>query len=81
MPDDALVVEAIRALLAAGRFHGGGYPEVWAPPRFKGVRTSKRRVLRLMRAPSALGAAARRPVSHGPPRAHARRQDHHRAWG
>jgi putative transposase len=49
MPDDALV-GVIRALLAASPFHGEGYRKVWARLRFKGVRTSKRRVLRLMRA-------------------------------
>jgi len=48
LPDEALV-EAIRALLAAGPFHGEGYRKVWARLRFAGVRTSKRRVLRLMR--------------------------------
>jgi hypothetical protein len=48
MPDEALV-EAIRALLAASPFHGEGYRKIWARLRFAGVRTSKRRVLRLTR--------------------------------
>jgi putative transposase len=48
LPDDALATE-IRALLAAGPFHGEGYRKVWARLRFKGIRTSRRRVLRLMR--------------------------------
>jgi putative transposase len=64
MPDAALV-EAIRELLAASPFHGEGYRKVWARLRFAGIRTAKRRVLRLMRehgwlAPSRVG----RP--HGP---------------
>ena len=48
MPDAALV-EAIRALLAGSPFHGEGYRKIWARLRFAGIRTSKRRVLRLMR--------------------------------
>ena len=64
MPDEALVA-AIRKLLAASPFHGEGHRKVWARLRFAGIRTSKRRVLRLMRehdllAPSRVG----RP--HGP---------------
>jgi putative transposase len=67
LPDEALVT-TIRALLAASPFHGEGHRKVWARLRFAGIRTSKRRVLRLMRehdllAPSRVG----RP--HGP-RAH-----------
>ena len=48
MPDDELV-DAIRNLLAAGPFHGEGYRKIWARLRFAGIRTSKRRVLRLTR--------------------------------
>jgi putative transposase len=64
LPDEGLV-EAIRELLAASPFHGEGHRKVWARLRFAGIRTSKRRVLRLMRehdllAPSRVG----RP--HGP---------------
>jgi putative transposase len=67
MTDEALV-EAIRELLAASPFHGEGHRKVWARLRFAGIRSSRRRVLRLMRehgllAPSRVG----RP--HGP-RAH-----------
>jgi putative transposase len=59
MPDAALV-EAIRAVLAASPFHGEGHRKVWARLRIGGIRTSKRRVLRLMRenyllAPSRVG--------------------------
>jgi putative transposase len=64
MPDDELVA-AIRSLLAGGPFRGEGYRKIWARLRFAGIRTSKRRVLRLTRehglqAPSRVG----RP--HGP---------------
>ncbi len=47
MPDAALV-ERIRAVLCASPFHGEGHRKVWARLRFAGVRTSRRRVLRLM---------------------------------
>jgi len=60
MPDAALV-ERIRAVLCASPFHGEGHRKVWARLRFAGVRTSRRRVLRLMRehallAPSRVGS-------------------------
>ena len=64
MPDEALV-EAIRQLLAASPFHGEGYRKVWARLRFAGIRTSKRRVLRLMRAHDLL-APGRVGRPHGP---------------
>jgi putative transposase len=64
MPDEALV-DAIRKLLAASRFHGEGYRKVWARLRFAGIRTSKRRVLRLMRAHD-LPAPGRVGRPHGP---------------
>src|SRR5215213_4235087 len=67
MPDPALVDE-IRAVLTASPFHGEGHRKVWARLRHAGVRTSKRRVLRLMRehgllAPSRVGAP-RGPRGH-----------------
>jgi putative transposase len=67
MPDAALV-EAIRAVLAGSPFHGEGHRKVWARLRHGGVRTSKRRVLRLTRehgllAPSRVGAP-RGPRAH-----------------
>jgi putative transposase len=67
MPDADLVA-AIRAVLAASPFHGEGHRKVWARLRHAGVRTSKRRVLRLMGehdllAPSRCGAP-RGPRSH-----------------
>src|SRR5690349_23392736 len=67
MPDAALLA-AIRAVLAASPFHGEGHRKVWARLRHGGIRTSLRRVLRLMRqhdllAPSRVGAP-RGPRSH-----------------
>jgi putative transposase len=67
MPDAALL-DAIRAVLAASPFHGEGHRKVWARLRHGGVRTSKRRVLRLMRehdllAPSRVGSP-RGPRNH-----------------
>ena len=60
MPD-ADLLEAIRAVLAASPFHGEGHRKVWARLRHGGIRTSRRRVLRLMRehgllAPSRTGS-------------------------
>jgi putative transposase len=53
MLDEALVA-AIRGVLTASAFHGEGHRKVWARLRFAGVRTSRRRVLRLMREHSLL---------------------------
>jgi putative transposase len=70
MPDEALVA-AIRAVLAASPFHGEGHRKVWARLRHGGIRTSRRRVLRLMResdllAPSRAGRRAGRAAMTGP---------------
>jgi putative transposase len=62
MPD-AELVGAIRAVLAASPFHGEGHRKVWARLRHGGIRTSKRRVLRLMRENDLLA-----PSRTGPPR-------------
>lgn len=48
MTDSALVT-AIKRLLEISPFHGEGYRKVWARLRFEGIRSSRRRVLRLMR--------------------------------
>jgi putative transposase len=48
MSDEGLAGE-IRQLLQASPFHGEGYRKLWARLRFAGIRTSRRRVLRLMR--------------------------------
>ena len=67
MSDDALA-DRIRALLAASPFHGEGYRKVWARLRVSGVRTSPRRVLRVMREHALL--AHQRPGTPRGPRAH-----------
>ena len=64
MPDDELV-DAIHDLLAQGPFHGEGYRKIWARLRFAGIRTSKRRVLRLTRE-HGLQAPGRVGRPHGP---------------
>lgn len=48
LSDEALT-QKIREVLAASPFLGEGHRKVWARLRFAGVRTSKKRVLRLMR--------------------------------
>jgi transposase InsO family protein len=67
MPDAALLA-AIRGVLAASPFHGEGHRKVWARLRQAGLRTSKRRVLRLMREHDLLAPA--RVGSPRGPRAH-----------
>jgi putative transposase len=67
MSDQALIA-AIRAVLAASPFHGEGHRKVWARLRHGGIRTSRRRVLRLMRmhdllAPTRVGTP-RGPRNH-----------------
>ena len=64
MSDDGLVQE-IRKLLTASPFHGEGHRKLWARLRFAGVRTSRRRVLRLMREHGLL-AHQRVGAPHGP---------------
>src|ERR1700692_890776 len=47
---DAELAQHIRQHIAASRLHGeGGYRKLWARLRFAGVRTSPRRVRRVMR--------------------------------
>jgi putative transposase len=67
MSDEALVGE-IRKLLEGSPFHGEGHRKLWARLRFAGVRTSRRRVLRLMREHGLL--AHRRAGHPRGPRAH-----------
>ncbi len=47
--DDAALVVEIRTVLGESLFTGEGHRKAWARLRFKGVRTSQKRVLRLMR--------------------------------
>ena len=65
---DGALTERIRAVLSDSPFHGEGHRKVWARLRHAGVRTSKHRVLRLMRecdllAPSRVGSP-RGPRNH-----------------
>jgi len=62
---DAQLLDAIRVVLAESPFHGEGYRKVWARLRFKGIRTSKQRVRRLMRE-HGLQAPQRAGHPHGP---------------
>jgi transposase InsO family protein len=62
---DTELVAAIRAVLADSPFHGEGHRKVWARLRMRGVRTSPRRVLRLMRQHDLL-APARAGSPRGP---------------
>jgi transposase InsO family protein len=67
MPDDELVA-AICKVLKDSPFHGEGYRKVWARLRCVGIRTSRRRVLRLMRENGLL--AHQRDGSRRGPKAH-----------
>ena len=63
---DAELAEHIRQHIAASRLHGEGYRKLWARLRFAGVRTSPRRVRRVMRengllAPHRVGRTETRP--------------------
>src|SRR5215475_869864 len=63
---DAELAEHIRQHIAASRLHGEGYRKLWARLRFAGVRTSPRRVRRVMRengllAPHRVGRTATKP--------------------
>ena len=65
---DSELVEEIKTVLKESPFHGEGYRKVWARLRLTGIRTSKRRTLRLMREHGLL-APHRVGRRHGP-RAH-----------
>ena len=62
---DEELVDHIRRILEASSFPGEGYRKVWARLRHRGIRTSPRRVLRLMRAHHLL-APTRQGHPHGP---------------
>jgi putative transposase len=62
---DADLVACIRAVLSESQFVGEGHRKVWAKLRFQGVRTSRVRVLRLMRENELL-APTRAPRVRGP---------------
>ena len=62
---DDVLTEHIRQVLATSPFLGEGHRKVWARLRARGIRTSKARVLRLMRQASLL-APSRAPRVVGP---------------
>src|SRR5437870_9532344 len=62
---DEVLLEKIRAVLAVSLFLGEGHRKVWARLRWQEVRTSKARVLRLMREAQLL-APTRVGHAHGP---------------
>jgi len=62
---DADLVAHIRTVLEASPFHGEGYRKVWARLRYSGIRTSPRRVLRVMREHQLL-SPQRQGQPHGP---------------
>lgn len=62
---DSDLLQQIREVLSASPFHGEGHRKVWARLRFKGVRSSKQRILRLMREAGLL-VPAREGRAHGP---------------
>jgi putative transposase len=62
---DEDLVEQIKRVIKECPFHAEGYRKVWARLRFRGIRTSKRRVLRLMRQEELL-APHRAGNRHGP---------------
>ena len=65
---DAELVEQIRQVIADSPFHGEGHRKLWARLRLRGVRTSKDRVLRLMREHQLL--APQRQIAPVEPNAH-----------
>ena len=64
---DAELLEHIRAQILGSRLHGEGYRKIWARLRHSGIRTSARRVRRLMRQH---GLLAPHRVGHPEQRAH-----------
>jgi putative transposase len=67
--DDQALLAGIRGVLDASPFVGGGYRKVWARLRQQhGIRTSMRRVLRIMRAHGLL--ASQRPTAIRGPQVH-----------
>jgi len=63
---DAALLEKIREVLAASPFYGEGHRKVWARLRFQEVRTSKARVLRLMREAQLLAPSRTLPMPENP---------------
>ena len=63
---DAALLGKIREVLAASPFYGEGHRKVWARLRFQQVRTSKVRVLRLMREAELLAPSRTLPKAGNP---------------
>ena len=63
---DTALLEKIRAVLAESPFYGEGHRKVWARLRFEQVRTSKARVLRLMRDAQLLAPSRTLPRAENP---------------
>jgi len=63
---DAALLEKIREVIDASPFYGEGHRKVWARLRFDGVRTSKARVLRLMREAQLLAPSRLFPKAENP---------------
>lgn len=63
---DAALTEKIREVLAASPFYGEGHRKVWARLRHAGIRTSKARVLRLMREAQLLAPSRTVPRAENP---------------
>src|SRR3954447_15770038 len=64
---DAELVSAIRQLLDESVFNGEGYRKIWARLRHQGIRTSKDRVLQLLRENQLLSPARQpQPVRSNP---------------
>jgi putative transposase len=64
---DEELVAAIRQLLAEPVFTGEGYRKIWARLRYQGIRTSKDRVLRLLREQQLLSPARQPEPVHSHP--------------
>ena len=62
---DAELAERAREILEASPFHGEGHRKIWARLRHKGVRTSRRRILRVL-GEHGLLAPQRTGNAHGP---------------
>ena len=63
---DAALLGKIREVIDASPFYGEGHRKVWARLRFDGVRTSKARVLRLMREAQLLAPSRLFPKAENP---------------
>jgi transposase InsO family protein len=68
---DGELLEQIKGILSESPFHGEGYRKIWARLKFKGLRTSKSRILRLMRENQLL--APHREGNPHSPKAHDRK--------